>query len=186
MAASENGPKAPFIERFLATGFFAGYIPWAPGTWGTVVGVLLYLLIPHSDTPWVLAMFIIAFFFVGVRSAATMAEVVGHQLSKSAAWAKTTLGQDQDHAPDPSIVVIDEIVGMWITMLALPKSAPAVIIGFILFRVCDILKPPPAANVERLKHGWGIMLDDVVAGVYANVLTRAVLWVSMTYVGGLL
>ena len=73
------------------------------------------------------------------------------------------------YGDDPSIVVIDEIVGMWITLLFLPKSFMISLIAFILFRAHDIVKIPPARQLESLRNGFGIMLDDVVAGAYANL-----------------
>lgn len=110
-------------------------------------------------------------FFAGVFCSARVAATVGHQLTASAARAKAALQKDSHAAADPSIVVIDEIVGMWITLLFLPKTIPVMVIGFIAFRAMDIIKPQPARAMEPIPNGWGIMLDDVVAGIYANVLT---------------
>ncbi len=73
---------------------------------------------------------------------------------------------------DPSIVVIDEIVGMWISLFMLPKNILVGTMAFLLFRVYDIIKPPPARKLEHQNKGWGIMLDDVAAGIYANVTMR--------------
>ena len=164
----------PFIPRLIATGFFSGYSPWASGTAGTAVGLLFYL-IPGMEIPLVLSIAIIVGFFAGVWSSARVAAVVGHQLTRSAERAKAKFQKDtaeENHSTaDPSIVVIDEIVGMWITLLFLPKSIPVMIIGFFAFRAMDIIKPQPARRFERFPKGWGIMLDDVVAGVYANLLT---------------
>jgi len=78
---------------------------------------------------------------------------------------------------DPSIVVIDEVVGQWISLLFLPVSVWSIVSAFFLFRIYDIFKPSPAREAESMKNGWGIMMDDVVAGVYANVTTRVVLFV---------
>jgi len=71
--------------------------------------------------------------------------------------------------------VIDEIVGMWISLLLLPKTVWMVLLSFLFFRAFDIFKPPPARRLERYRHGWGIMLDDVAAAVYANAAARLVL-----------
>ena len=79
-----------------------------------------------------------------------------------------------DTSPD-AIVVIDEFVGMWISLILIPKTITLALISFVLFRFYDIVKPPPARSLERLKNGWGVMLDDVAAGVYANVTLRLVL-----------
>ena len=79
---------------------------------------------------------------------------------------------ERQFGDDPPIVVIDEVVGMWITLLLLPKSIILSVAGFILFRIFDIIKPPPARNLEALKNGWGIMLDDVMAGIYGNLVLQ--------------
>lgn len=82
---------------------------------------------------------------------------------------------DQHH-PDPSEVVIDEVVGMMVTLAYLPWSFISIGLGFLLFRVFDIIKPPPARQLERLPGGWGIVMDDVVAGIYANLALRLILF----------
>ena len=168
---SDAGTSAiPFIPRLIATGLFTGYSPWASGTAGTLAGLLIYL-IPGIESPLVLGSLIVIMFLAGVFSSARVAAIVGHQLTTSAARAKAALQKDSHAAADPSIVVIDEIVGMWITLLFLPKTIPVMAIGFIAFRAMDIIKPQPARAMEPIPNGWGIMLDDVVAGIYANVLT---------------
>ena len=74
---------------------------------------------------------------------------------------------------DPGLVVVDEVVGMWVSLLGVPFTGVTAIAGFLLFRVFDVFKPYPARDLERLPGGWGIMCDDVMAGVYANLLLRA-------------
>jgi phosphatidylglycerophosphatase A len=78
---------------------------------------------------------------------------------------------------DPGIVVVDEIVGMWVTLLFLPFTPMTAALGFLLFRAMDIVKPYPARELEGLRAGWGIMADDVMAGIYANLLLRLALLV---------
>ena len=78
---------------------------------------------------------------------------------------------------DPSLVVIDEIAGMWVTLVALPWNPVTVVAGFLMFRLFDVFKPYPARDLERVPGGWGIMLDDIVAGIYANLAVRVVLLV---------
>lgn len=175
-------PRIPFLAGFVATGFYSGYSPWASGTVGTLVGLALYL-IPGAEQPAVLALMIAAGFFAGVFSSARVADIVGHQLTRTAELAKSTFQKDDHKSADPSIVVIDEIVGMWITLLFLPKTIPVMIAGFFAFRAMDILKPQPARYLERIPNGWGIMLDDVVAGVYANLLTWAA-WLGWSWITG--
>jgi phosphatidylglycerophosphatase A len=167
----ETSNSIPLFSRLVATGFFAGYIPWASGTFGTAVGVLLYLL-PHTDGPFILPAMVVTGFFLGVFTSGKVAAVVGHKLTRTAELAKATFQSGRHGEADPSIVVIDEIVGMWVSLLFLPKTTLVVVIAFVLFRVFDILKPPPAGRLEGYPHGWGIMLDDVVAGVYANLATQ--------------
>jgi phosphatidylglycerophosphatase A len=83
---------------------------------------------------------------------------------------KKKLGSDKGN--DPGIIVIDEIIGMLIALLFIPKTTFFLITAFILFRIFDIAKPYPARTMEKLHGGWGIVLDDVVAGIYANIVIQ--------------
>lgn len=139
--------------RLIATGFFSGYSPVAPGTAGSLVGLALYL-IPGFEAPALLSSAVVVTFLIGVFTAARMEQSLGE---------------------DPPIVVVDEIVGMWISLLFLPKTVRIALLSFVLFRAFDIVKPPPARRLESYRNGWGIMLDDVAAGVYANVAVRLVM-----------
>lgn len=139
--------QIPFLTKLAATGLYSGYAPIAPGTAGSLVAVALFLL-PGFEQPMTLSIITLIVFFIGAAVSAQMEKILGD---------------------DPPVVVIDEIVGQWITFLFIPKTLGMIALGFILFRVFDIFKPPPARNVEKIKNGWGIMLDDVVAGVYANI-----------------
>ncbi|MER3524229.1 MAG: hypothetical protein C4326_09230 [Ignavibacteria bacterium] len=176
-AHSADQPVAPSIlTRCIATGFFSGYIPWASGLFGTLVGALFFL-IPHFSHPLILGPAIVLACAVGVVTAGKIAEVEGHRLTASARRAKDLFQSGTHSSPDPSIVVIDEIVGMWIAMFTLYPSFAhppivAVLAAFAAFRVFDIIKPYPARQLERVGGGWGIMLDDVVAGIYANIASR--------------
>ena len=176
----EPSDVIPFLPRIIATGLFSGYIPWTSGTFGTLVGVLFYL-IPGAEHPAVLGAMSVIGFFVGVWASARVAEIVGHRLTRTAEMSKRLFQPGDHETADPSIVVIDEIVGIWITYLFLPKTLVVIIAGFIAFRACDILKPQPARALERVPHGWGIMLDDVVAGIYANIATQ-ILWYAWVQV----
>ena len=170
----QSGPaarKLPFFTRFIATGFFVGYIPWASGTFGSLVGAAFFL-IPAFSNPLILSLAIIAGLTAGVFTSSQVAGVEGNRLTKSAQRAKERFQPDQHGTPDPSIIVIDEIVGMWIAMFAINPSLVALGLAFIVFRVTDILKPYPARQLEKYGAGWGIMLDDVVAGIYANIITQ--------------
>lgn len=145
-----EGQAAPAIARFIATAGGAGYSPAVPGTAGSLVGLVIYLLLPMSS-PAVLGAVVLVTLFAGT-------------------WASSLM--ERAHGDDPPIVVIDEVVGMWISLLFLPKNLLLAGMAFIFFRVYDIIKPPPARRAEKLTHGWGIMVDDVVAGVYANLTIR--------------
>ena len=152
----EGLPAVRFLARVIATGFFAGYSPVTPGTMGTLVGVLLYFAIP-MDTDFSLLSITLITFFIGVWTSAQLERRLGH---------------------DPQIVVIDEIVGMWISVLFLPRLVWTTAAAFFLFRVFDTFKPYPARSLERVPSGWGIMLDDVAAGIYANIVMHVVLHVT--------
>ncbi len=136
--------------HFIAFGFGSGAMPKAPGTWGTVVGVVLYYGLSHFSLP-IYATITIASFIIGIWICGKTAKDIGVH----------------DH---PGIVW-DEIVGYFITMFALPNTWPWMLAGFILFRFFDILKPPPINLLEtKLKGGLAIMADDVLAGVFAWVV----------------
>lgn len=145
------------IIKFLASGFFAGYSPIAPGTAGSLVGILAYLLLQNlSDAVYI--------------TIATVISACGIYISGSA--------EDIYEKKDCSNIVIDEIAGMLITFVFLPRGIKYLIAGFIIFRIFDIIKPFPISVIDRkLRGGWGIMLDDVLAGVYANLSVRALSWV---------
>lgn len=169
-----NATRLPFFTELIATGFYSGYIPWASGTFGSLVGLLIYYLIPGFELPFVLGTAIVIGLSLGAITSARVAAVRGHELSKTAGLAKAAFQPGEAHAPDPSIVVIDEIVGMWVSVFLLPKTLPTIVCAFVVFRVFDIVKPFPARQLERLPNGWGIMLDDVIAGVYASIVTHLV------------
>ena len=141
----------------IATVFKAGYIPIAPGTIGSIVGLLVFWLIKDSVFFTVEMLFVTALFFTGV-------------------WASTIVEQVLDRQ-DPGVVIIDEVVGMLVALMLLPPTITVVFLAFFLFRFFDIVKPYPARWCEQLSRGWGIMLDDVVAGLYVNVLIQITLWI---------
>jgi phosphatidylglycerophosphatase A len=161
----------PLLPRMIASVGFLGYLPWATGTFGSLAGLAVYM-IPGVEYPAVLAGLIVAGLAAGIPSAAAVARVEGNRLTRSAEAAKETFQKNSHTSPDPSSVVIDEAVGMWVTLLFLPRAIPVALAGFVLFRIFDILKPQPARFIERYPRGWGIMLDDVVAGIYANIVLQ--------------
>jgi phosphatidylglycerophosphatase A len=175
---AEVSPARPvgFLTRCIATGFFTGYIPWASGTFGTLAG-LLFLLLPGVHQTFVLLPLIVCVFPLGVLTAGKVAVAEGDRLSRAAAAAKAVFQPGTREHPDPSIVVIDEIIGIWITLLLIPPSIPAYAAGFVFFRLFDVIKPQPARRMEHIRGGWGIMLDDVIAALYANIATRVLLFI---------
>ena len=139
----------------LATGFFAGYIPFAPGTFGTIVGLLLCFLLSKTKLS-VAILFILIFIFFAI-------------------WisnrAEKILKQN-----DPGCIVIDEIAGIMVALLGLPFNTITVAAGFLTFRFFDILKPFPIRYIERkFAGGTGIVMDDLAAGVYSNIILRLLL-----------
>jgi phosphatidylglycerophosphatase A len=116
------------------------------------VGLALFWPL-QMTAPSVQAVATIAVYFAGVAASARLAQRLGRK--------------------DPGAAVVDEIVGMWLSLLFLPFTPATAIAGFVLFRVLDVFKPWPARQLESLPGGWGIMTDDVMAGIYANLLLRA-------------
>lgn len=133
--------------HFLSLGFGSGLSPYAPGTCGTLIAIPLYLLMVQLAWPYYLAIVIVGF-------------AVGVYLCH---YTSIALG-----VHDHSGIVWDEIIGFWITMIAVPVSWQWILAGFVLFRVFDILKPWPVKIADaKMKGGFGIMFDDVLAGIYA-------------------
>jgi phosphatidylglycerophosphatase A len=143
------------LANALATGFGAGYSPIAPGTAGTLVGLLLF---------WPLA---------GLGPLAQLAALAAMFVASVAAADSTAR---RTGLKDPSIVVVDEIIGVWVSLALLPWTPAVAVAAFLIFRALDVVKPPPARGFESLPGGWGIVLDDVMAGIYTNLLVRAGLW----------
>ncbi len=140
------------LKYIFATGFGIGYAPYIPGTIGSLVALLLFIFIPLQDYIW-LAISILMF-FIGM-------------------WVSGTV--EKDNGKDPGIVVIDEFVGQWIALLFLPRILWIFIASFIVFRILDIIKPFPAADLEELDGGIGIMLDDIIAAIYTNMALQLTL-----------
>jgi len=139
---------------FLATGFGAGYSPIAPGTAGTLIAIPVYFFLSAIPSP-IYEITIAAFFFLSVW------------VSKNA--------EVFFKRKDDGRIVIDEIMGFFVTMLWVPKTARFIVIGFFLFRFFDILKPFPIRRLEKkIKGGFGVVLDDVLAGIYANIILRLI------------
>lgn len=145
------------IARVLATGLGAGYSPVAPGTAGTILALVVFILFPYSTTIYFVILTAILF-------------VVG-------TWSATVAEKNFGH--DGSPIVIDEIVGYMMTVLYVPLSGEFfwvwALMAFALFRFFDILKPPPIFQAQSLPKGWGVMLDDVLAGIYGNIILQVLI-----------
>lgn len=143
----------------MATGFGAGYAPVAPGTAGSLVGLVLVFLVQNRSLIFYTVV-VLSVFALGVYSADRVERATREK--------------------DNRCIVIDEIAGMLVAGFLLPSGAGYWIGGFLLFRALDVLKPFPARWIERhLVGGWGIMLDDTVAGLYANLMLQGIkAWVQ--------
>jgi len=140
------------LAVFIATFGYVGYFPIAPGTAGSLAAIPLYALVRWSGSPAIELATIIAVFAIGI-------------------WAAT--GTERALArKDPGPVVIDEVLGMLITLAFLPLSIWGIVAGFLIFRLFDVIKPFPAGRFEHLPAGLGIMADDAMAGVYAHLVLR--------------
>jgi phosphatidylglycerophosphatase A len=144
------------LAVFVATVGYCGYFPVAPGTIGSLAGLVFYLLVWWSQSIAVEVGMIVVLFLLGI-------------------WAGTT-SERYFGGIDPGPIVIDEVVGMLITLAFIPVGRSGALAGFFLFRVFDIIKPFPAGRLERLHGGLGVMADDAMAAIYANISLRAVLW----------
>ena len=142
---------------FLATGGFVGNIPVAPGTFGSLVGIPLCYVFAKIPLP--------------------MAILGAVGLIVFAIWI-AQLAETITKEKDPGKIVIDEIAGMIVTLVGVPFHLTSVVIGFLIFRFLDILKPFPIRHIERrVSGGAGVVLDDVAAGIYGNILVRLILYI---------
>ena len=146
-------PIGRAILKNIATLGPVGYMPVAPGTWGTLVAAIAVYFI-HVTEPVFLAI-TIAITAIGIWAADS---------------AERTIGGKKD----PGCIVIDEVAGYFVSVAYLPRTWGYLVAAFFLFRIFDIVKPPPCHGLQRLRGGWGVMMDDIVAGIYANTVIR--LW----------
>ena len=141
------------LALLIATCGYVGFAPVAPGTFGSAAGVaLVYLVRALNAGRWAEPTLIVALFAAGV-------------------WAASST-EEQLQRTDPGPVVVDEVVGMLITVMWIPVTPLGALAGFLIFRVLDVVKPWPSRQLESLHGGLGIMADDVMAGVYGHLLMR--------------
>ena len=143
------------LGLFIATCGYLGFVPVAPGTFGSAAGLVVFLAVRASGSIAVELAAIVLLFLVGVWSA-TQAE---HHFG----------------GIDPQPVILDEVVGMLITLAFLPVNWVGALVGFLVFRVLDVVKPWPAARLERLHGGLGVMADDGMAAVYGNLIMHVLI-----------
>jgi phosphatidylglycerophosphatase A len=141
---------------FVASFGYVGFFPIAPGTAGSLAALALFAFIRWIGVPAIELGAIVVVFAIGIWAASGTEIALGRK--------------------DPGVVVIDEVLGMLITLALLPVSFSGVVLGFLLFRLFDVVKPYPAAQLEHLHGGLGIMADDAVAGVYSHLLLRLCVW----------
>jgi phosphatidylglycerophosphatase A len=161
----DRGP-APVLAIAWSSFFGAGYFPFAPGTAGTAAAIPLWWLLVTYTPPWAYVLATVAITATGIVAAHRAGLYYG--------------------VPDSGHIVIDEVAGYLVTMLFLPRSWFAALAGFVFFRICDVLKPPPARFFDRdprWKNGAGVVLDDIFAGVWAWALTCGAVWLHTKYFG---
>ncbi len=146
------------LGLFIATCGYIGYAPIAPGTFGSAAGLVVFAAVRSSGSPGVEAAVIVILFVIGI-------------------WS----GTEAEHhfgGVDPGPIVMDEVVGMLITLAFLPVTWSGAIVGFLVFRVFDVFKPWPAARFERLPGGLGVMADDGMAALYGNLVMRGLIAIA--------
>ena len=146
--------KINIVEKIIGSVFFTGYIPFASGTFGSLAALLIYL-IPGFENPTIMLIGISFFTAVGIPIGTKFEKVYGK---------------------DPSQCTVDELVGMWIALLFVPKTLVNIIIAFFIWRFMDIIKPAPARQLEKLNGGFGIMIDDIVAGIYSLTVIHILIY----------
>ncbi|MBF88381.1 MAG: phosphatidylglycerophosphatase A [Candidatus Marinimicrobia bacterium] len=146
-----------FGADFFSTCFRLGYFPFAPGTMGSLVAVLGWIYLPDIKT-LNLIFILLLIFTIGVFS--------------------TGFIERKNNVKDPSYIIIDECVGMWVALLFVPKIAIWLLTAFIIFRLFDIFKIYPVNRFEKLEGGLGIMSDDLIAGLYSGVITKAIISIT--------
>lgn len=144
-----------WFENLIGSGIYTGYIPIASGTFGSFAALLIYL-IPGFENPEVIISVTILFFVYGVFVSGKFEKKFGK---------------------DPAECTVDEFVGMWISLILLPKDIVIIAAAFFLWRILDIVKPFPASRLEDITGGWGVMLDDVMSAVYSLIIMHLIVYI---------
>ncbi len=148
-----------WFEKIIGSAFYTGYIPIASGTFGSIAAIAIYL-IPGFEKLEIIIPAIIIFFIYGLFVASKFEMVYGK---------------------DPSQCTVDEVVGTWIALIALPKSFLIILTSFLIWRLLDIVKPFPARTSENLKGGLGIMIDDVISSFYTLIILHLIVYTFGVY-----
>ncbi|MDY6896376.1 MAG: phosphatidylglycerophosphatase A [Thermotogota bacterium] len=148
------------LSLVVSTFFGIGYFPKAPGTAGSLVAFSIYLLLPENlflrqaiyTLPMLLLLSIISVYFISKAE-----KILGHDSGK---------------------IVLDEVLGYFFSVILLPKKLIVIILSIVLFRIFDIFKPEPVNALQMLPKGWGVMADDIMAGIYANISIRIIIYLK--------
>jgi phosphatidylglycerophosphatase A len=146
------------LALFISTCGYVGYAPFAPGTFGSAAGLLVFYAVRSTGSITVELLTIAVLFAIGI-------------------WSGTA-AEHHFGGVDPGPIVLDEVVGMLITLALLPVSPVGAFVGFLVFRVLDVVKPFPSARFEKLPGGLGVMADDGMAAIYGNLVMRALIAVA--------
>ena len=155
----DQEPVVRSIFKLIATFFYIGEVPFAPGTAASFAGLLLYISL--SGNPFAGSVVFAILLIFGFISSSAAERIFSRK--------------------DPPQVVIDEVCGIFIVFFGVPLHIISIILGFLVYRIFDIIKPPPAKVLERLKGGYGIMLDDLLCGFYANLILRILMKANILY-----
>jgi len=147
------------FEKIIGSALFTGYIPFASGTFGSLIALIIYF-IPGFEKLWIIIPSIILLAAYGVY--------IGSKFEKT-------------YGKDPAECTIDEVVGTWIALISLPKTMLIALTSFFIWRILDIIKPFPARTSENLPGGWGIMTDDVISGIYTLIIVRLIVYLFGVY-----
>lgn len=147
------------FEKIIGSGIYTGFIPFASGTFGSLAALIIYY-IPGFEKFWIILPAILILFLYGVFVSTKFEKVYGN---------------------DPAECTVDEIVGTWIALIALPKTILISLTSFFIWRILDIIKPFPARNSEKLLAGWGIMLDDVISAAYTLIIVHLIVLLFGVY-----
>jgi phosphatidylglycerophosphatase A len=147
------------FEKIIGSGFFTGYIPVTSGTFGSLIAIFIYW-IPGFEQLQIILPAIAIIFIYGVYVSSKFEKVYGK---------------------DPSECTVDEVVGAWIALIAVPKTILLTLTSFFIWRTLDIIKPFPARDSEKLPGGWGIMIDDVISGFYSLIIVHLIVYTFGVY-----